>query len=199
MHSLSTTFVLGYHGCDKTVGERLLKNEAFKKSENDYDWLGSGIYFWESNPDRALSWAHELGSRHKGKKPFEPFVVGAVIDLGFCLDLMTANGIIAVKEAYAGLIETAKSSKVPLPVNEGGEDLLLRRLDRAVIQYLHEFRKQEKKVPFDTVRAAFTEAKRLYENSGFREKTHIQVCVTNPDKIKGVFRVPDNHFSSSLR
>ena len=26
-------------------------------SENDYDWLGSGIYFWEEGPKRALEWA----------------------------------------------------------------------------------------------------------------------------------------------
>lgn len=62
MHSLSTSFVLGYHGCDASVGERLLRNSPFKNSENSYDWLGHGIYFWESNPDRALDWAREVAS-----------------------------------------------------------------------------------------------------------------------------------------
>jgi hypothetical protein len=102
VHNLSTTFVLGYHGCDRETGERLLLNEAFQPSENAYDWLGSGIYFWEANPDRALEWAHERADRilkDEGRK-LEPFVVGAAIDLGFCLDLISSNGIHAVEEAY---------------------------------------------------------------------------------------------------
>jgi len=199
VHKLSTAFVLGYHGCDRAVGERLLQNDPFKQSQNDYDWLGHGIYFWEANPDRALSWAHELASRRKSKKPFEPYVVGAVIELGFCLDLISTNGIEAVQQAYEGLVATAKSAGVELPENSGGEDLLLRRLDCAVIQYLHESRNVSGEPSFDTVRAVFTEAMRLYENSGFREKTHIQICVAKPEMIKGVFRVPDHHFSKSAK
>ncbi|MGH9444695.1 MAG: hypothetical protein ACRD3O_03060 [Terriglobia bacterium] len=102
MHSLSTSFVLGYHGCDRETGERLLLNESFQASENDYDWLGSGIYFWEANPDRALAWAHERADRilKKEGRNVEPFVVGAVIDPGFCLDLVSSNGIQAIEEAY---------------------------------------------------------------------------------------------------
>lgn len=83
-----------------------------------------------------------------------------------------------------------------VPENEGGEDLLLRRLDRAVIEYLHTYRKRRGEIPFDTVRGVFTEGKRIYLNSGFRRKTHIQLCVRNPVVIKGVFRVPAEHFVS---
>jgi hypothetical protein len=39
--------VIAYHGCDADTAERLLRGEPFKKSQNDYDWLGSGIYFWD--------------------------------------------------------------------------------------------------------------------------------------------------------
>lgn len=39
--------VLAYHGCDVQVAERLLRGEQFKKSQNDHDWLGEGVYFWE--------------------------------------------------------------------------------------------------------------------------------------------------------
>ncbi|ADV84219.1 hypothetical protein AciPR4_3465 [Terriglobus saanensis SP1PR4] len=196
MHSLSTSFVLGYHGCDATTGEKLLNNEPFKQSENDYDWLGPGIYFWEANPRRALDWAHDLGKRkaRRGSGTFKPFVVGAVINLGFCLDLITSNGIQAVEQAHKGLVATALSTHFTLPVNEGGDDLLLRRLDCAVIQYLHAARKKQNEPEFDTVRGVFTEAKPLYENSGFRRKTHIQICVISPNMIKGVFRVPPQHF-----
>lgn len=51
-------FALGYHGCDRDVAETLLSEDPkFKHSTNDYDWLGSGIYFWENNPKRAMDWA----------------------------------------------------------------------------------------------------------------------------------------------
>ena len=105
MHNLTASFVLGYHGCDREAGEKLLQNEQFRPSENSYDWLGSGIYFWEANPDRALDWAIQRTANKKSKDVIqtEPFVVGAVIDLGFCLDLISANGSRASEEAYEGL------------------------------------------------------------------------------------------------
>jgi len=65
---LSTIFVLGYHGCDRLVAEDLLLNKPFEPSENDYDWLGAGIYFWEANPSRGLAWAKELQRHRKGNR-----------------------------------------------------------------------------------------------------------------------------------
>jgi hypothetical protein len=197
VHSLSTSFVLGYHGCDSEVAERLLCNEPFQPSTNEYDWLGPGAYFWESNPDRAAQWAVQLGEqklRLTGKS-VEPAVVGAVIDPGFCLDLMSSNGIKAVEEAFRDLQALMTASGVPMPQNRGGDDLLARNLDCAVIKFLHETREQAGEPPFDTVRGVFMEGARIYPHSGFRQQTHIQICVRNPRTIKGVFRVPASHFS----
>ena len=42
-----------------------------------------------------------------------------------------------------------------------------------------------------SVRGAFVEGEPVYEGAGFREKTHIQICVCNTFNIKGVFRVPE--------
>ena len=54
----ASAFVLGYHGCTRAVGEKILAGkEHLKASENDYDWLGTGIYFWENSAQRALEWA----------------------------------------------------------------------------------------------------------------------------------------------
>jgi hypothetical protein len=50
--------------------------------------------------------------------------------------------------------------------------------------------KERKLQPFDSIRGVFIEGDRLYENSGFYRKTHIQICVCNPLSIKGVFRLP---------
>lgn len=197
MHSLSASFVLAYHGCTQAVGERLLAGDTFVESQNEYDWLGSGIYFWETNPDRALDWARELIERKQLKgREAKPFVVGAAVDLGFCLDLITTNGIREVEQAHVGLQDLFLTFGGSLPQNSGGDDLRFRRLDRAVIQYLHGTREVLGEPPFDTVRALFPESTPLYKNSGFRKKTHIQICVRNQDRIKGVFRVPRHHFSS---
>lgn len=39
----------------------------------------------------------------------------------------------------------------------------------------------------DTVKGVFTEGTPLYEGSGFREKTHIQIVVRDSQCIKGLF------------
>ena len=198
MHSLSASFVLAYHGCDKDVGEKLLNNEPFERSENTYDWLGSGIYFWEANPDRAYEWAVHHAERIKQKTGaiVEPFVVGAAIDLGFCLDLISTNGLQAVEEAYGSFCSVIAASGAQIPENVGGADLYLRKLDCAVINFLHDARKKAGDQEFDTVRAVFTEGNPLYPKSGFKHKTHIQICVRRQSAIKAVFRVPPKHFSS---
>ena len=121
--------------------------------------------------------------------------MGAVIDLGYCLDLVTSNGIQAIENVYGKLSAVVSASGAQMPENVGGEDLLQRKLDCAVINYLHVAREQAKEQPFDPVRGVFTEDEHIYANSGFRRKTHIQICVRNSDMVKGVFRVPPQHFS----
>jgi hypothetical protein len=37
----------------------------------------------------------------------------------------------------------------------------------------------------------FPEGTELYPGTGFRDKTHIQICVWEPEQILGVFRIPD--------
>jgi hypothetical protein len=180
VHSLFTSFILGYHGCDRTVGESLLNSQPFKASENDYDWLGSGVYFWEANPMRALDWAKELKARRANQPVREPFAIGAVIDLGYCLDLASASGIEFVRFAHRDLHRKAEAAGKLLPSNSGGDDLLKRHLDCAVINHIHGVNQATLRPAFDTVHGVFLEGKRIYESYGFFEKTHIQICVRNP-------------------
>ncbi|PLX39386.1 MAG: hypothetical protein C0606_02365 [Hyphomicrobiales bacterium] len=195
MHHLTTTFVLGYHGCDESVAESLIAGKNFQNSANEYDWLGAGVYFWESNPRRGLEFANEAAKRN-GSKIKKPAVIGAVIDLGYCLDLLSSAGVDAVAAAYESFLKLCEKNENRLPRNEVGEDLLLRKLDCAVINHLHYVREISDLAPFDAVRGVFLEGQRIYENSGFRSKTHIQLCVRNHESIKGVFRVPDEHLNA---
>jgi hypothetical protein len=121
LHRLSSSFVLGFHGCDQSVADDLLDGKDFVPSANDWDWLGSGIYFWETNPLRGLEFARDWYSRGKITTPA---VVGAVIDLGFCLDLISSTGVAAVKAAHEDFIAYAKEAGKPVPKNRLGPDRL---------------------------------------------------------------------------
>jgi hypothetical protein len=184
LHQLSTALLLGYHGCDRDVADKLINRAAFRPSANDFDWLGSGIYFWETNPKRALEFAREQKLR---KKVQEPGLVGAVISLGYCLDLTTKAGLEAVQQAYEDYSEIVAKAGEPLPTNS--QDMLRRNLDCAVINYLTLTAEAGGPAQIDSVRGVFIEGKQVYPTSGFLHKTHIQIAVRNPDSIKGVFRV----------
>jgi len=188
VHTLSSTFILGYHGCDQAVAEKILSGDDIKPSQNDYDWLGPSIYFWEANPNRGLEYAHELKKLRRPPKIKKPAVIGAVVDLGLCLDLTTSAGIQQVRDAYKRLNDIFKEADWELPQNNKG--LLRRNLDCAVIRLLHDIREQDGLPPIDTIKGVFIEGGPIYPDSGFYIKTHIQVCACTPESIKGVFRVP---------
>lgn len=194
MHSLSSAFVLGYHGCDQTAAEKVLRGSKFLPSANAYDWLGSGIYFWEANPKRGLEFAVETSRRARASSNIKvPCVVGAVIDLGLCLDLTTSQGIAKIAAAHDVLLEIVKSSGGALPKNS--LDGLHRNLDCAVVNLLHEILLTENEPPVDSVKGIFVEGGPIYPGSGFHSKTHVQICVRNARCIKGVFRVPESELT----
>ena len=60
---------------------------------------------------------------------------------------------------------------------------------------LHEVRRNADEPTIDSVKGIFIEGNPIYANSGFHEKTHIQICVCNPEQIKGVFRVHQRFLS----
>lgn len=204
MYSSTPSLVLAFHGCDRDVGEAVLDgNKNLKYSKNEYDWLGSGIYFWERDPLRAKEYAELLRDNPKRcrEKINIPFVLGAVIDLGNCLNLLERESLKLVEESYKTLKESFNKAGLDLPLNHpvgSDKELLRRNLDCAVIEALHQSLKDDKANDdtvreFDTVRAVFPEGKPLYEGAGFRSHSHIQICVRNPNCIKGFFRLRDKH------
>ena len=70
---------------------------------------------------------------------------------------------------------------------KGSSDKLLRELDCAVIENLHNMQRQIQLKPFDSVRSVFVEGDELYPGAGFHDKNHIQICIRNPNCIKGFF------------
>jgi hypothetical protein len=189
---LAASFVLGYHGCDAEVAQKLVNREdELRPSDKKYDWLGPGAYFWESDPLRAFEWAEEASERGKIETPA---VIGAIIDLGNCLDLLSRENIELVRQAHRLFLQEQERSGLPIPENrslKGEPDRILRFLDRAVIQFLHEIFNGAGEAAFDSVRGLFPEGEELYPGAGFRDRTHIQIAVCNPKLILGLFYPPD--------
>jgi len=187
MYSTYPAWVMGFHGCDEeTCSQVLVKHECLHESRNDYDWLGAGIYFWENNPLRAYEFAVEQMKRGRIKTPG---VVGAMIDLHNCLDLTDMNSLILLKSAYPLLVNNMAVLGAEMPKNSIGPDRILRKLDCAVIEMLHGLVKEKGIQAYDSVRGAFFEGERLYNDAGFTEKCHIQLCVRNEQTcIKGYFK-----------
>ncbi len=180
--------LIGFHGCDEPIRNAIVDgNTMLRASQNGYDWLGHGFYFWENNYERALDFA----TNRPGKKQYKtPAVLGAIIDLQYCLDLVDTEYIRLVKDSYKALRMSADNLDKDLPLNkkaDNSRDLLLRELDCAVIENLHDERKLEDKKTFDSVRGLFVEGDPIYEGAGFHEKNHAQLCIRNPNCIKGFF------------
>jgi hypothetical protein len=184
---VSRSLVLGYHGCDEALAKTVISDgEGLRPSANEWDWLGHGIYFWEDSYARALRWARDETKR-KGGKVKIPAVVGAIIDLGNCLNLVDVEHVALVKAAHEEYVGICRTAPAPQAENRG-TDLRVRYLDCAVMETLHGLREQRKLEPFDTALGFFTEGKELYPNAGFRELDHIQICVRSPRQIVGYFK-----------
>jgi hypothetical protein len=120
MYSKRAGLVLGFHGCDRSVRDDVVskKGVLLYLSSNDYDWLGGGVYFWENNYTRALEFANFLKDNppHNSKQRIvEPAVIGAVIDLGFCLDLLDSEYLNLLKQGYNILIKSKDKYGLKIP------------------------------------------------------------------------------------
>ena len=201
MSRLATSFVLGYHGCEIDIAKKVVNRElSLSPSDTSYDWVGPGIYFWESDPLRAWEWAKQRSADGDYQNPA---VVGAIIDLRNCLDLLNRTDQEMVKSAYSSFVQFCEKSGKSLPKNTnmkkgGDKDRRARALDCDVIKHLHkmlEFQMDDEVDQttsyFDTVRGMFTEGDELYPGAAFYHQSHVQIAVRNPDCIKGVFFPPE--------
>jgi hypothetical protein len=157
--------VIGYHGTDTFRAEEIVRTGTFVPSENGYDWLGHGVYFWEYAPGRAWQWA-------AAKYDDRAAVVRATISLGKCLDLTDTLYTKAIGIAYDHLREAYIATGESIPVNKGKA----RYLDCLVINYLAAYILPE----CETVRAPFLEGQPLYDGSAIFDQSHIQVVVRKP-------------------
>lgn len=83
-----------------------------------------------------------------------------------------------------------------LVLHSGMDDKPLRKLDCAVIERLHKMNEDLHRTAYDSVRGIFFERGPIDLSSGVLEKTHVQICVRNPNCIMEYFALKD--FSGSF-
>jgi hypothetical protein len=178
--------VTGFHGCDRDVGLSILNGKKdLLLSDNPWDWLGPGVYFWEQNPQRALQYATECAKRIQFSRGniSNPFVLGATIELGKCLNLVEPESLEILRSSYEDIRKIYAEAGEKLPKNVDNKSAL----DCAVIKHVHQSRKLKNFEPYDTIRSAFNEGGEIYPGANFTLRHHIQICVLKTDLIKGYF------------
>jgi hypothetical protein len=156
----------GFHGTFADRARVIVAEQRMIASSNPWDWLGNGIYFWESYEERAWNWA-ELQARPGD----ELGVVRATIQFGTCLDLDSHLFDGMLQQAFSELQAQCAKTCQPLPENRHGN----RARDCAVTNILCENLER----PIDTVRGTFLEGREPYPGAGHRTASHQQVCVRN--------------------
>lgn len=179
--------IIGFHGTTAEIAGRLVAGGPFRPSANTDDWLGSGVYFWEYAPKQAWWWSRKF------KRHDEPAVVGAMIRLGSCFDLLDPENVQVLRRLHGVMMDRWAGAGVEAPRN-GNQH---KNLDCAIFNYLYQVAASGGR-PIDTARAVYVpteHAKRIWERSWIYEQAHLQICVRNPRNILAVWHVgPDGRY-----
>jgi hypothetical protein len=172
--------IVAFHGTNRATAGRLVDGESFGPSTNDDDWLGHGIYFWEYAPQQAWWWAKRRYGDHAA-------VVGALVRLGSCLDLLDPSNAALRRAAHRDLKRSLLAEGQRLPKNANNH----KYLDCAVFNWLYRVLEEaERRV--ETCRAVFVPSvtvARLWDRSGVFQGAHIQLCIREPNSIAAVWPV----------
>src|SRR6516162_9502456 len=107
-----TSLVVGYHGCERAIGERIVRGKFPSLAQHhQYDWLGEGVYFWDSDEQRALEWAPW---KQSVGQITDPIVIGAIFTLGNCLDLTIRETLDLLAATHSGYVAAEQAAGLPL-------------------------------------------------------------------------------------
>lgn len=163
----------GFHGTTELAGRRILE-DGFSVSQNDYDWLGDGIYFFQDAPQLALDWARQ-------KSTAFPCVLEAHILIKDFIDLLDPKWSTWLANVHDRYVIELKAAKKLAPMQRGGAH----RLDRAVLNYAVAVRTAEG-YHVGGIRGAFVEGRPVFPNSALFTKSHIQIAVRDRSYISDV-------------
>src|SRR5271168_2905737 len=100
--------LIGHHGTSRQIAETIL-SEGFAASQNSYDWLGDGAYFWQDAPLRAMEWAKQIFAE-------DAVVIEATIEIRDFINLLDVEWMSWLTEIYDEYLEELKRSGQPPPV-----------------------------------------------------------------------------------
>jgi hypothetical protein len=174
---INTIWVDGYHGTSHSRAQRILA-EGFRPSMNGYDWLGTGVYFWQDAPNHALHWARKI-------YPQEPVVIKSRLRLDATwIDLLDMSDIDNPDfwlDSYNRFTEMCHGAGQSLPTQN--PDIPGKRyLDCAFFDYVKT--SVFKTDPRGAIRSAFVEGKQIFPNSAIFDRTHVQIAIVNLDLIE---------------
>jgi hypothetical protein len=173
--------VVAFHGTTVAAANRLVNGGPFTPSSRIFEWLGTGVYFWEYAPKQAWWWTTEQ------RKNARPAVVGAMIRLGNCLDLLDPDNVRWLKGVHDDMMDKWRKAKVQIPVNVRDK----RNLDCAVLNWVYT-QSEAAPTPIETSRGVYVptdKAKRVWRGSWIYEEAHIQICVRKPQNILALWHV----------
>ncbi|HKI18694.1 MAG TPA: hypothetical protein VKA15_12485 [Isosphaeraceae bacterium] len=165
--------VSGFHATSIQVADMLLREQTtWEASNNEYDWLGTGIYFWQDDPGRAWEWTAQ---RHWPHLALDTAVIEVEVELDECLDLIGPTYMELLAQAHRQLEAVYASRGTAMPENmPDGRHFL----DHAVVNQV-----AENWWKVDTVRGLFIEGAPAYPGASFYSLQHIQIAVRNPERI----------------
>jgi hypothetical protein len=176
--------VVGYHGTKRSVALRVVSGEAsILRSENEYDWLANGVYYWEYAPKQAWEWAEQKRRNGKWDQNEEVAVIASMIRLGFCFDFLDPDNVRELVKYYDEYLVFCKTFGRSPQRNFQHR----KYLDCAVFQFAYRAFELDG-TPVDSARAVYVPTKsegRVWKSSWVHKDSHIQLCVRNDDCILG--------------
>lgn len=171
--------VVGYHTCSRDLAERIATGSdqlqlGRRPHNEDWDWLGTGIYFWVGNYTMARWWNNKIRER-------DPSFAGATlkyeIALGKCLDLSDAKYLWLLRRHEKSINWAKRGVR---PVNKRAPDghriageYNQRYLDHAVIDdYCTNIEPQ-----IESVYGIFQSGPPIYEGAGLYLYSNAQLAV----------------------
>jgi hypothetical protein len=147
-------------------------DQGFSMSQNPYDWLGDGVYFFQDAPHRAREWATQ---RYGG----DGVVIRSIIRLDDCIDLLDFQSNDLIVRAYQLFTVRMGLARRTLPRQTAGAH----RLDRAVMNYAVEMLSQDG-VAVRVVRGVFAEGVPVFPGSAIMNRAHVQIAVRDASLIE---------------
>lgn len=171
---MPASLVNGYHGTSQEKAEDIL-DEGYDLSQNPYDWLGHGAYFFQDGPERAARFAGKWEDENS-----EIAVLKSEINLnrrGTCIDFLDTKWNNVMQVAYERFRLKVEST---LPE----QSFYVRKLDCAVLNHACEEIFPEQDIQVSSLRAAFDEGGPIYEGSKILNLSHVQIAVRDLNIIQ---------------